>query len=411
MALFSNPLKRSGIVRAMTGRNSFAQPQAPAVQPFNVNSMADSEAAGLRAYGSDASQRIMAGRANLSSSLAENGKSRFTLMRPDIMEDLNAKGLLTSPSTVGGAETNALKEIELANQERLLGWDEAALSTGLQADRDALDASSDLRRFGLEQQYADANANREEALARDLAKQQGRNSLFGSMIGAGGSIFGNMALARTLGGSGFAAGGGGAAGTGAGAAGGGAGAGGLAAAALPAALAVGGTMAYQSLSDKGKSVVAPLVNPIKTVSTVSKSIKKAFCFDASTPIRMADGSVKPIFDMDIDDETLGGKVESVRVAKTSHGTLYDYRGTKVTGSHAVRENDRWIRVEASPYSIPLEGESLVYSLVTSDHRIYVEDMIFGDEHESPLYEQLDMEESLEYLNAHDVEARSEALIN
>lgn len=105
------------------------------------------------------------------------------------------------------------------------------------------------------------------------------------------------------------------------------------------------------------------------------------CFDEETDITMADGSTKKINDVAIGDTTAGGMVISRRESFTPNGTRYNHNGTIVTGSHAVFEDGIWKRIENSQNATPVEGSGIVYSLVTTGHRIYVGDNIYGDEFE------------------------------
>lgn len=133
---------------------------------------------------------------------------------------------------------------------------------------------------------------------------------------------------------------------------------------------------------------------------IAKNIKKKlFCFDPLTSVEMADGITrKRIGELTLGDETKGGVVESLRVSATLPGTRYNYFGVIVTGSHAVKENGKWVRVENSKFGIPINGGGVVFSLVTSNHRIFINGIEFADEHETNDYESLDMSKSLEALN-------------
>ena len=106
-----------------------------------------------------------------------------------------------------------------------------------------------------------------------------------------------------------------------------------------------------------------------------------FCFDGETDIKMADGLTKKINQVSIGDTTAGGIVISRRESFTQNGTRYNHNGTILTGSHAVFEDGIWKRIENSSNATPIEGSGIVYSLVTTGHRIYVGDNIYGDEFE------------------------------
>lgn len=133
----------------------------------------------------------------------------------------------------------------------------------------------------------------------------------------------------------------------------------------------------------------------KTVNAV----KKIFCFHPETMVMMKDGSSRQITDLELGDETLGGKVLSIRKAMTDKGTMYNYRGVIVTGKHAVKQNGRWVRVENAEGALPLNDGGVVYSIVTDKHRIYINSIEFADEHETDYNELLSIDESLAMLNA------------
>ena len=131
-------------------------------------------------------------------------------------------------------------------------------------------------------------------------------------------------------------------------------------------------------------------------SNISKQVKSIFCFLGETPVEMASGEAKPISEIVLGEETLGGKVLSVR--KSICNDLYFYNGIGVAGSHAVKEDKKWLRVKDSPSAEKIEGIFEVYCLVTTKHRIFVLGTAFADEHETDDYEQLTIDQSLEMLN-------------
>jgi hypothetical protein len=93
------------------------------------------------------------------------------------------------------------------------------------------------------------------------------------------------------------------------------------------------------------------------------------CFLPNTQITMADGSKKKIIDIELKDNIkVGGNVFAT--AKFLINNLYDYKGVKVSGSHMVNENNKWIRVEDSNISKSLgNDEHVVYTLGTQNRRI------------------------------------------
>ena len=102
------------------------------------------------------------------------------------------------------------------------------------------------------------------------------------------------------------------------------------------------------------------------------------CFLPDTLITMSDGSKKKIIDIELKDNIkVGGNVFAT--AKFLITNLYDYKGVKVSGSHMVNENNKWIRVEDSNISKSLgDDEHVVYTLGTQNRRIVINDILFTD---------------------------------
>ena len=102
------------------------------------------------------------------------------------------------------------------------------------------------------------------------------------------------------------------------------------------------------------------------------------CFLPDTEITMADGSKKKIIDIELKDNIkIGGNVFAT--AKFLVTNLYDYRGVKVSGSHMVNENNKWIRVEDSDIAKSLgNDEHVVYTLGTQNRRIVINNILFTD---------------------------------
>lgn len=147
----------------------------------------------------------------------------------------------------------------------------------------------------------------------------------------------------------------------------------------------------------GGAVGGAVGGPVgKAVGWVGNEAKKLFCFLPDTPIEMYGDKVAPIGQLRLGDVTLGGIVWSIR--RSLSEDLFDYQGIKVTGSHAVKEDGRWIRVEDSALAVPIMGQFEVVSIVTDRHRVYSMGVTLADEHESDDYETLSIDESLARLN-------------
>jgi len=102
------------------------------------------------------------------------------------------------------------------------------------------------------------------------------------------------------------------------------------------------------------------------------------CFAKGTLISMADGTTKPVEDVDISDEVkLGGFVFAT--GKFLINNLYEYKGIQVSGSHMVFEDDKWIRVEDSELSkLITKDDTIVYVFGSENRRIVIDDVVFTD---------------------------------
>jgi len=102
------------------------------------------------------------------------------------------------------------------------------------------------------------------------------------------------------------------------------------------------------------------------------------CFLAGTLITMADGSTKPVEQVDLRDEVaVGGYVFAT--GKFLIDNLYDYKGIKVSGEHMVKENGNWMRVKDSSYAVSMgDDEHIVYVFGTEYRRIVINGIEFTD---------------------------------
>ena len=102
------------------------------------------------------------------------------------------------------------------------------------------------------------------------------------------------------------------------------------------------------------------------------------CFLKGTPITMADGTIKPVEQVDLGDEVaVGGKVFAV--GKFLNNDLHDYKGVKVSGSHTVNEDGKWVRVEDSKHGKALgDDEHTVYVFGAENRRILINNILFTD---------------------------------
>ena len=102
------------------------------------------------------------------------------------------------------------------------------------------------------------------------------------------------------------------------------------------------------------------------------------CFIAGTMITMADGSLKPVEQVDIGDTvSVGGKVFAT--GKFLIDNLYDYNGIQVSGTHMVKEDGAWTRVEDSRLGVSLgDDDVIVYVFGNENRRIIINNTEFTD---------------------------------
>ena len=102
------------------------------------------------------------------------------------------------------------------------------------------------------------------------------------------------------------------------------------------------------------------------------------CFLKGTPITMANGSTKPVDQVDLGDKVAeGGKVFAA--GRFLINDLYDYKGIKVSGSHMVNENDTWVRIRDSKKGKLLgDDEHTVYVFGAENRRILIKGILFTD---------------------------------
>ena len=100
------------------------------------------------------------------------------------------------------------------------------------------------------------------------------------------------------------------------------------------------------------------------------------CFIKGTMVEMADGTEKEISLIKLNDYTKGGRVEATMQGLPQ--TIYDYKGVKVSGTHWVNEEGQFIEIENSKYGILTDQIEFVYSLITSENRIFINGIEFAD---------------------------------
>ena len=114
------------------------------------------------------------------------------------------------------------------------------------------------------------------------------------------------------------------------------------------------------------------------VSGASSGSGGGGCFIAGTLVTMADGSQKAVELVDIGDTVaVGGKVFAT--GKFLIDNLYEYKGVQVSGTHMVKEDGKWTRVENSKHGVSLgNDDAIVYVFGAENRRIIIEGIEFTD---------------------------------
>jgi hypothetical protein len=109
---------------------------------------------------------------------------------------------------------------------------------------------------------------------------------------------------------------------------------------------------------------------------------------------MENGSIKHIEEIQLNDKVKDGGVVDGLGSFLAEG-IYDYKGIYVAGSHAVKEEGTWKRVEDSIHGKPLNDGAthIVYTLGCENKRIDINGITFTDyfetEHQELLLSQQD----------------------
>lgn len=120
----------------------------------------------------------------------------------------------------------------------------------------------------------------------------------------------------------------------------------------------------------------------KTLKVQSNlTIPKIKCFDKNTLLKMNDGSVKPIYEIEIGDLLLNNNEVTSKIKVITEGSqMYNLNNVIVSDSHIVKYNDEWIHVSKHPESkiIFSYKEPFLYCLNTSSKIIEINDIFFTD---------------------------------
>lgn len=112
-----------------------------------------------------------------------------------------------------------------------------------------------------------------------------------------------------------------------------------------------------------------------------KSPPKIKCFDKNTKIKMNDGTIKSISELNIGDKIINNNlITATIVVETKGSIMYQLNGIIVSDSHIVKYGNEWLRVDQHPNAIKLEeyNEPYLYCLNTENKVIEINNTIFTD---------------------------------
>ena len=110
-------------------------------------------------------------------------------------------------------------------------------------------------------------------------------------------------------------------------------------------------------------------------------IPKLRCFDKNVQVKMGDGSIKNIMDVQVGDVLEHGtKVTAKMKLDASDLRMFNINGVVVSESHVVKYGSKWIYVRDHPGAVEIfnYGEPYLYCLNTSSKQIVLNDTIFTD---------------------------------
>ena len=114
---------------------------------------------------------------------------------------------------------------------------------------------------------------------------------------------------------------------------------------------------------------------------ITRLFRRRRCFSPETLIKLQNGRTVMMKNLKLGDVLINGSiVDAVMNIKNENDPYYKLPGNiLVTGSHYVKYGGKYIHVKNVPESKPTgKVDSVVYCLVTSDHKIPVGDYTFWD---------------------------------
>lgn len=152
------------------------------------------------------------------------------------------------------------------------------------------------------------------------------------------------------------------------------------------------------------------------------AISSFFCLAPGTKIRIADGSIKLVENLQIGDSIHDGngitRVTGIVKTSSRNVSLYLYRGVVISGNHLVCYKDYWYRLKECPGATLISNKgdfTYLYCPITDSHQIQLDNGVLVRDFEEvsvPILERDIISTSLQYLNqSNNIQFTDEELIN
>jgi hypothetical protein len=105
------------------------------------------------------------------------------------------------------------------------------------------------------------------------------------------------------------------------------------------------------------------------------------CFDKNTKIKMNDGTIKTIGELEVGDKLVNNILITSKIVVESKGSImYNLNNVVVSNSHMVNYQNKWIRVEEHPNAIKIEdyNEPYLFCINTENKIIEINNIVFTD---------------------------------
>jgi hypothetical protein len=105
------------------------------------------------------------------------------------------------------------------------------------------------------------------------------------------------------------------------------------------------------------------------------------CFDKDTPVVLLNKTTKPFCEVCVGDVLSDGGIVTATLKLDARGlTMYDLNGVIVSGTHAVKYNNKWVFVYDHPQAKLLDcyKEPYIYCMNTTTKQFTIKDTIFID---------------------------------